>query len=88
MSNYTINQLHVGAAIKKLRLGKGWSQEVLAEKVGYSVRNLRRIETEGSNSLSVVNTFAEAFEVSALSILTDAVFYLNTSSDSSLIYLC
>ena len=66
----------VGHAIKHLRQCRSWTQEQLADFVGYSVRNLRRIENEGVTSIDVVNTFADIFEVSALDILSGDVFLL------------
>ena len=64
----------VGQTIKNLRVSKNWTQDYLADIVGYSVRNLRRIENDGTGSIDVVNTFAEAFGVSALDILNGDVF--------------
>ena len=64
----------VGQTIKNLRLSKNWTQDYLADIVGYSVRNLRRIENDGTTSIDIVNTFAEAFGVSALDILDGDVF--------------
>ena len=66
----------VGQSIKHLRLSRNWTQDHLADVVGYSVRNLRRIENDGTTSIDVVNTFAELFGVSALDILDGDVFYL------------
>lgn len=68
----------VGQSIKHLRLSKNWTQDRLATTVGYSVRNLRRIENDGTTSIDVVNTFADIFEVSALDILSGDVFYFKT----------
>lgn len=65
----SINSRLVGQTIKKLRESKHLTQEQLAERVGYSTRSLRRIEQSGTNSIDVVNTFAAAFEVSAIDIL-------------------
>ena len=59
----------VGQTIKQLRLSRNWTQDHLADIVGYSVRNLRRIENDGTTSIDVVNTFANIFEVSAIDIL-------------------
>ena len=59
----------VGQTIKQLRLSRNWTQDHLADIVGYSVRNLRRIENDGTISIDVVNTFANIFEVSAIDIL-------------------
>ena len=64
----------IGKSIKHLRLSRNWTQEYLAEYVGYSVRNLRRIENDGTRSIDVVNLFADTFGVSALDILDGDVF--------------
>ena len=64
----------VGKSIKQLRLSRNWTQDYLADTVGYSVRNLRRIENDGTTSIDVVNTFASIFGVSALDILSGDVF--------------
>lgn len=66
----TINARLIGRTIKQLRLSKHWTQDYLAESIGYSVRNLRRIENEGTSSIDVVNLFAEIFNVSAIDILS------------------
>lgn len=66
----------VGQTIKNLRLSRNWTQDHLADTVGYSVRNLRRIENDGTSSIDVVNTFADIFQVSALDILAGDVFFL------------
>ena len=71
----TINQRSIGKSIKSLRQLNNWTQEQLAEKSFYSVRNIRRIENEGTTSIDIVNTFAEVFGVSALDILDGDVFY-------------
>ncbi len=64
----------VGQTIKQLRLSRNWTQDHLADIVGYSVRNLRRIENDGTTSIDVVNTFANIFEVSAIDILDGCLF--------------
>ena len=69
-----INSRLIGQTIKALRLSKHWTQDYLADIVGYSVRNLRRIENDGTGSIDVVNTFADVFEVSAIDILSGDVF--------------
>ena len=66
----------IGQTIKQLRLSRHWTQDYLADIVGYSVRNLRRIENDGTGSIDVVNTFADIFGVSALDILSGDVFCL------------
>ena len=67
----------IGQSIKQLRLSKNWTQDYLASVVGYSVRNLRRIENDGTSSIDVVNTFADIFQVSAISILNGVLFYIH-----------
>lgn len=69
MSKLLIDSQMIGKSIKSLRLANHLTQEELAEKIGYSVRNLRRIENDGTMKIDVVNTFACAFEVSAVDIL-------------------
>ena len=76
MSTLKIDSRLIGQTIKHLRLSRNWTQEYLADIVGYSVRNLRRIENDGTGSIDVVNTFAGIFEVSALDILNGDVFCL------------
>ena len=70
-----INSQMIGQSIKSLRQERNWTQEFLAEHVGYSVRNLRRIENGGTDSIDVVNTFAEVFKVSALDILNGCFLF-------------
>ena len=60
----------VGQSIKHLRLSHHYTQEDLADLSFYSVRNIRRIENEGTSSIDIVNTFAVIFNVSALDILS------------------
>ena len=75
MSTLRIDSRLIGQSIKHLRLSRNWTQDYLADAVGYSVRNLRRIENDGTASIDVVNVFAELFGVSALDILDGDVFY-------------
>ena len=66
----------IGNTIRQLRLQRHLTQNELAETIGYSTRNLRRIETEGTTNIDVVNTFAEFFGVEALDILEGVSFCL------------
>ena len=54
---------------RRLRAERRLSQAELGDILGYSVRQIRRLETDGTCSLEVVNRIASAFEVSTLSIL-------------------
>lgn len=69
-----IDTCSIGKSIRALRLKNHLTQVELADLVGYSVRNIRRIENYGTGSIDIVNTFAGAFNVSALDILTEDVF--------------
>ena len=66
----------VGQAIKCLRQRRGWTQEYLAESIGYSVRTLRRIESGGCVNIDVINAFAKIFDVSAIDILSGDVLFV------------
>ena len=68
--SYKLDSRVIGQTIKSLRLSRNWTQDHLADVVGYSVRNLRRIENDGTSSIDIVNTFAEVFKVSAIDILS------------------
>ena len=69
-----------GSTIRQLRLSKGMSQEGLADLMGYSVRQLRRIETRGTDSIDTINAFAKFFGVSANDILNGVSFlFLRTN---------
>ena len=81
----TIETRLIGQTIKHLRLSRNWTQEYLADRSFYSVRNIRRIENDGTTSIDVVNTFAELFGVSAMDILNGDVFYLLASNDTSFV---
>lgn len=65
----------IGKSIKVLRLKHHLTQSELAEGVGYSLRNIRRIETNGTSSICVVNIFAEYFNVSASDILNGCFLF-------------
>ena len=74
--SYKLDSRVIGQTIKSLRLSRNWTQDHLADVVGYSVRNLRRIENDGTSSIDIVNTFAEVFKISAIDILSGGCFLL------------
>ena len=65
----------VGQTIKQLRLNNHWTQGQLADAVGYSVRNLRRIESGETISIDTVNAVADVFKVSAIDILNGCLLF-------------
>ena len=78
-----IDSQKIGQTIKSLRKANNLTQSELADIVGYSVRNIRRIENDGTTSIDIVNTFADVFKVSALDIL-EGCFYFTKKNIGSL----
>lgn len=66
MKKQQIEIHQIGRSIKMLRVRNKLTQEDLADRIGYSVRNLRRIENYGTKNIDTINFFAEFFNVSAL----------------------
>lgn len=69
MNVIVIDQRSIGATIKSLRLKNHLTQEELAAMTFYSIRTIRRVERDGTDSIEVINTFAEALKVSAIDII-------------------
>lgn len=61
--------------VRKLRLERGWSQEVLAEVSGLSVRTVQRIERGGNASLESLSALAAVLEVDIATLSTEASVY-------------
>ncbi len=74
MDNLKIDAHIIASNIKSLRDKLNLSQEEMAWKLGYSDRQLRRIERDGTNSISVINYIATTFNVPAISILLEGAF--------------
>jgi transcriptional regulator with XRE-family HTH domain len=56
----------VAINIRRLRNGKGWTQEDLADRVGLSVRYLGQVErAQASMSVTVLGRLADALEIDA-----------------------
>ena len=72
--NNLIDARIIASNIKSLRERLKLSQEDFAWKLGYSDRQLRRIERDGTNSINVINYIAEVFNVPAISILLGDAF--------------
>lgn len=59
-----------GQRIRDLRLGRNWSQEVLAEKTGFHRTYIGMIERGERNlSLKNIETFANTFELTLSELL-------------------
>ena len=65
----TIDSLGIARNIKSLRLANHLTQLEMGEQLGYSERQIRRLETNGTYDIGVINLIAEIFNVSVLDIL-------------------
>ena len=67
-----MNYYEIGERIRKYRKAKGFSQELLAEKVGISVTHMGHIETGNTKlSLPVLVELANALEIQTDDLLAD-----------------
>jgi transcriptional regulator with XRE-family HTH domain len=61
----------VATNIRRLRHGKGWTQEDLADRVGLSARYVGQIERgQASMTITVLGRIANALEVEAAKLVT------------------
>ena len=65
----TIDSLRIAQNIKKIRLNNFMTQEDMAMVLGYSERQIRRLETTGTYNLYVISLIAETFNVEITDIL-------------------
>jgi len=64
----------LGAYIRKKRIQKNWSQEMLADKMGNNYQNISRIERgELSPTLFWCSKLAEAFEMNLHNFVKEAL---------------
>lgn len=68
-----IDSLKIARSIRSLRDRLCLTQIEMADILGYSERQIRRLETEGTLNLQVLNIISQAFDVSVWDILTDRV---------------
>lgn len=68
-----IDSLKIARSIRSLRDRLCLTQIEMADILGYSERQMRRLETEGTLNLQVLNIISQAFDVSVWDILTDRV---------------
>ncbi|MEY3952177.1 MAG: hypothetical protein RL320_979 [Pseudomonadota bacterium] len=52
-----------GLLVKHLRTVRGWSQPLLAENAGLSLRTIQRVESESQASLETLSALAATLEV-------------------------
>lgn len=73
----TIDSLRIGKNIRSIRLANEMTQIEMGELLGYSERQIRRLETNGTYDINVINLIATTFDISALNILSsDGMFWL------------
>ncbi len=65
----TIDSLKIAKNIRELRLRNLMTQEDMATILGYSERQIRRLETNGTYNLYIINLIAETFNVEITDIL-------------------
>jgi transcriptional regulator with XRE-family HTH domain len=76
MSNASLGKWlrYVAANTRRLRLKKGWTQEVLAEKAGLEARYVQEIEGAKTNmTLAILLDLATALDVHPRVMLNEAV---------------
>lgn len=66
-----IDSLRIAENVRNLRALNSLTQDDFAVAIGYSRRQIIRIETEGTKNLDTINVIAKFFNVSALSILSN-----------------
>jgi transcriptional regulator with XRE-family HTH domain len=64
-----IDSFRIAEEIKKLRISRSMTQESFAQGIGYSRRQIIRLESNGTMNLDIINSIARFFNVSSLSIL-------------------
>ena len=69
--NKTIDSKGIARSIKDVRLKNNLTQIEMADVLGYSERQIRRLETDGTFNLEVLNLIALTFNVSVMDILSN-----------------
>ena len=65
----TNDSLSIARNIREVRVANNLTQLEMAETLGYTERTIRRLETSGTDNISVINLIASKFNVSAMNIL-------------------
>lgn len=71
--NKTIDSKGIARSIKNVRLENNLTQIEMADVLGYSERQIRRLETDGTYNLEVLNLIALTFNVSIMDILENGM---------------
>ena len=71
--NKTIDSKGIARSIKNVRLENNLTQIEMADVLGYSERQIRRLETDGTYNLEVLNLIAVTFNVSIMDILSNGM---------------
>ena len=71
--NKTIDSKGIARSIKDVRLKNNLTQIEMADVLGYSERQIRRLETNGTFNLEVLNLIALTFNVSVMDILSNGM---------------
>ena len=71
--NKTIDSKGIARSIKNVRLENNLTQIEMADVLGYSERQIRRLETNGTYNLEVLNLIALTFNVSIMDILENGM---------------
>ena len=65
----TIKTSQIAENIKAIRVMFNLTQVEMADKLGYSERQIRRLESSGTSNLEVINLISTTFNISAWDIL-------------------
>ena len=63
--------MKTGDKVRVLRRGKGWTQEQLAEAIGYSKQYISEIERGNKDCYPLLRKLAQALDVSCQKLLND-----------------
>ena len=65
----TIKTSQIAENIKAIRVKFNLTQMEMGDKLGYSERQIRRLESNGTSNLDVINLISITFNISAWDIL-------------------
>ena len=71
------------ATVRRLRTGRGWSQEQLAAAAGLSLRTIQRVESDGSASRETRTSLAATFGIPLVDLGLEATVPRQSASRSN-----